>query len=539
MADILFKRGTQADFNGLETYQDGCFYLTTDSHRLYVGLDDEKAYPVNEGIIKVESVSALPELAYGDADYGAFYYAQKENVLCIRKPAGSGSGEDAWWQINANTDIHVESVTVLAVQNEDGSVNISTTYNYNNEGNFEGNFKIVGKNGIKVEKGTGNNEVTITGNAYTLSSDASTEGFKITLTPDAKDLKSSSVTLKLAGMIKDEDGTYHPTDTSIKEFKVEPNPEGEGFVITITDNNNTTSSVEFNPKISVGSGDPKTTVTFGADGIAQLPVYTTTEVDEKLRGLDAMSFKGTVGENGSLEDLPTEGVHSGDTYLVSGHIEGNDTAKKGDMYIATGEEGPDGTITGEITWTYVPSGDDAISTYFGVVDATQHLFNIQDAGGETVASWQLAAGTAVTLTSEDVDSTHRSMKTTIGHADVVHTNSKDDDLEQDLGGEIVIPAVTGVTVNAQGHVVDVKTQKFTIHDSNIQDVSSEMVVIGDGGFNKAATVQTTTAALKSDSVYTTAHSEQFSLKTTNDSITISADPSQKDISLNLVWGNFV
>ena len=35
--NVMFKRGTQSSFNNLSTYQDGCFYLTTDSHRVYMG----------------------------------------------------------------------------------------------------------------------------------------------------------------------------------------------------------------------------------------------------------------------------------------------------------------------------------------------------------------------------------------------------------------------------------------------------------------------------------------------------------------------
>ena len=40
MANVLFKRGTQAELNALITaskIKDGAFYLTTDTHRLYIG----------------------------------------------------------------------------------------------------------------------------------------------------------------------------------------------------------------------------------------------------------------------------------------------------------------------------------------------------------------------------------------------------------------------------------------------------------------------------------------------------------------------
>jgi hypothetical protein len=37
MANVLFKRGLAADLAKITEIQDGAFYLTEDTHRLYVG----------------------------------------------------------------------------------------------------------------------------------------------------------------------------------------------------------------------------------------------------------------------------------------------------------------------------------------------------------------------------------------------------------------------------------------------------------------------------------------------------------------------
>lgn len=76
MAQVLFKRGLQAALP--TTASDGVFYLTTDTHRLYVG-HGTKLVPVNEGVVTVSDINHLP----ASATPGEFFYAAAENVLCV------------------------------------------------------------------------------------------------------------------------------------------------------------------------------------------------------------------------------------------------------------------------------------------------------------------------------------------------------------------------------------------------------------------------------------------------------------------------
>lgn len=113
-AHLGFTSGLQADLNTLITNggaSEGTFYLTTDTHRLYIGREvtaDTQAtgtfttktipIPVNEGIQTVTNLSDLPSAA----NPGEFYYVTGSNILCIY--SGSGSNTSGWVQINANTD---------------------------------------------------------------------------------------------------------------------------------------------------------------------------------------------------------------------------------------------------------------------------------------------------------------------------------------------------------------------------------------------------------------------------------------------------
>lgn len=116
-ANVMFKRGTQSGFNNLSTYQDGCFYLTTDSHRLYIGTGNNKADLVSQSVITYDNWAAIEALsnkssssyAPGLCSEGQFYYAKTENILCTYS-------NGKWIQINPDHnddhDTYVKSVSV-------------------------------------------------------------------------------------------------------------------------------------------------------------------------------------------------------------------------------------------------------------------------------------------------------------------------------------------------------------------------------------------------------------------------------------------
>jgi hypothetical protein len=84
--NVLFLQGTQTALNALMTNggaSEGAFYLTYDTHRLYIGRNDgNKIIPVavNEGVTTVANVDSLPK---SGVNAGEFYYATTENILCV------------------------------------------------------------------------------------------------------------------------------------------------------------------------------------------------------------------------------------------------------------------------------------------------------------------------------------------------------------------------------------------------------------------------------------------------------------------------
>ena len=88
--------------------------------------------------------------------------------------------------------------------------------------------------------------------------------------------------------------------------------------------------------------------------------YTKAAIDDILKGLNAMTYKGSVFGTGATESaLPTTGVHNGDFYIAN---DDSSPYKKGDMIIATGTENANGVLDAPITWVKI-AGTDLNTTY--------------------------------------------------------------------------------------------------------------------------------------------------------------------------------
>ena len=108
VATVGFRMGPEENLTSASfTAQNGIFYLTSDTHRLYIGNSDGSVSPVNQGVI---TVTALPD--YSNAIPGQFYYISTSNVLATY------NGTD-WFQINPDTQ--VESIEHAATAGSAGA----------------------------------------------------------------------------------------------------------------------------------------------------------------------------------------------------------------------------------------------------------------------------------------------------------------------------------------------------------------------------------------------------------------------------------
>lgn len=203
-----------------------------------------------------------------------------------------------------------------------------------------------------------------------------------------------------------------------------------------------------------------------------LPVYTKNEVDDKIRGIDAMVYRGTLDSegNGTYTDAPVSNVQVGDTYKVASAGEyGSITCFTGDLLIASGEEGEDGYITGGVTWTRVPAGDDVDTKY------ELHLKGTSLEMSETPGSRKFTIN--FTNGNDDIVLTGANEQLSIAHKEYTTSATGDtailppDDGVLENGGSFSV--ITGVTAE-NGHVTgyEVTNLQLPYIDSAISKLSA-------------------------------------------------------------------
>lgn len=126
-SNILKYLPESANSPSRENAEEGAFYLTTDSHRLFIGQKAENstaiyAEEISRGVTIVENVSSLPTGGPGGraVQDGDFYYIKKDNILCVYEGPevdenGTVLSAGAWQQINA---------VKTGITNFDTSVNV-------------------------------------------------------------------------------------------------------------------------------------------------------------------------------------------------------------------------------------------------------------------------------------------------------------------------------------------------------------------------------------------------------------------------------
>lgn len=482
---LSFKTGTQAAVDQILAAGSGAvhgaFYLTQDSHRLYVGNEDTSLSPVNEGVTTIANMTALAAITPSGADArkaltGRFYYLSDENILCVY----NGS---SWIRINQNTNDVINTYTYTA----DTTNNlIQGTIRDTGNHQVEARFKVVNGDGVSVSYGTTN--VTINNETYAVPTITINADYEIGVVTENSETKvkltstsggstnDSSFTVapgnytgELASnvTIANDNGTLKiaAKDTKITGVSATNNSTA-GFDITLSDNHNTSGlTTNFQPKITYGN--IPTTVDF-VNGTATLNVYTKGEVDDVMKSLNAMHYVGTFGQlsndpSGASDidydttpgevhvflDAEELDVHIGDTFLVQesraiGPSGNRKTLYKGDLLIARSSDGTEdanGVIDpSKLTFDIVQSTYDTDTKYRFIADddnqgiklVSYNVTSTQTTGallftGGTIASD--ADGTTtndmikVTKSYTDVQGSGKQCNITIKHKDVARTNT--------------------------------------------------------------------------------------------------------------------
>lgn len=557
MANVLFKRGQQATLNaqGFQA-QDGVFYLTQDTNRLYIG-EGTSLKLLNQ---TVQIVASLNELLSTSNNWDAAAKAAHRNDFYYI-PAHQGDHTNThggnilvvwdgteWVQINPDTDTKLDHVAVSAsAQNNVASVTVTADDGTSNQ-NLADTFTITGSGGLQVT-GSGKN-VNLVGETYTLSHSIDSNTNTASITLDATLGTDTSVDLVAGSNISFSTPVGNSNGIKIDAVDSQVNsatlsiPAAGSLAIDVTDTNGGEGqSTLQNVGIAVGAGTGNVgnyyvPITNTANKTAA-NIYTAEEIDSLINGLDGMTFKGTFGTGGTVSVLPTTGVRNGDTYVIisngmtssdipglSGGSLGSDGTRVGDMVIANGTE-TDGFISSGLSWVYVPSGNDAADaySYTAVATAATNTLLLRNQIPTDIARISLTAGTDVDITSTAADG---SLSSTISHATYNAVTPVAD--SNPSTNTATFTAIKGLTLS-NGHVTGITTDTFT---PLTYTLSGATVTEGTRFSASSSTNDITAQIALADNQNGARGTADVKLSSSSITLTRSND----SIVMDLVWGSF-
>lgn len=541
---VKFKLGTQASLNTLKDSQKGwevgTFYLTSDSSRLYIGQADELAL-LNKSVEIYDDLSAL-KAKKTVSTKGDIAYCAKENVLAYYNGT-------TWNQINPDDDTILTALTQVVSSVTEG-VKITTGGTNSDTGKSvtPADVTITGAKGAKVAMAN-NKALTITGDTYTLNvqehADATND---IDLVLDSALQDDSTVHIKggdnvTITKVADNNGIQIASkDTKLNGIILGLNKDGE-LQVGASDTAGTTGLLK---KQKLGYFVDGSYYGIGSDDETKrvdLPVYSKEQVDNLIKKLDGMTYRGTIGTSGStftmdasynvLKGGTAADIHIGDMFLVQGgkltYATGK-TAGIGDLLIATAKDGKSETngvlAIGDVEWTYVPSGDDAQidTTYiFKAEGATDSMTITSSNGGGVVGKIAFAEGDGIVIDSTDNGGkSPTQLSVTIKH-DTYETTPTTDGKSLTNGGTFDV--IDSVTYD-NGHITGINTKTIqTLEykpgpDSATRDDATNTVTV-------AHTLQAGTSLVSDKNAKMVLKSD--TLKLTASGNTVTAD---------LVWGSF-
>ena len=558
MANILFKRGLKANLSAA-TITDGNVYVTTDEGAMYVDVGNSR---VRLGDFKEYSTfSALQALNTNQLDTQALYYITDGNML-IKWTGNPNDSNGGWVQINSQASLtNLIGSVKTSGSAVTGGVSVTQTIRDNTTATVATsnlNFVSADVDKLKITSAmdSGNNYAILTftpediveNAAISVSNDQvnnNTAILTITNNKTGTDASGQSVsttgtssTLSITGdgiSVTEDNGALVLTNLggvdAVRESFDANGVLSVNILLTTGDTIPPSSGYTVTPTITYGESGASSAVF--ASGTAALSVYTQTEVDNKiaaeLKAINAMTYKGSIGNNiGDVSaDLPTSNVHNGDVYKVSENGSfGNGIYTNchiGDMFIAVGTEGNDGVIpSANLTWSYIPSGDDEASQYSLQYDSTNHTIIMQDQDHTSVG---------VITAGNDIVFGGTGSNITLGHNTVTRTNTTGTATTQTSGNDLTFSVVTGITTSSTGHITGVETTSITVTDSSnyLTGVSNTVGTLSGTGSNTQITVSV------ADNV---AGSVTTDIKLHSDSLTFSRDTTNNITNIDFVWGSF-
>lgn len=544
MANVIFKRGLHASLPAADAAQDGVFYLTQDTNRLYVG-QGTKLVELNQSITLVDNLSDLPTSTADDSkavkgsqvQVGQFYYVKaiaagssqtthNGNILAVCSAINGTT--IIWTQINPDTSTDDTYVTGISFgAGEMSTVGSSKQISYqvtltrqikNVSGSTSAASDVVGSlviNQADVGSLVTNTDISV------VSTDIAANGTSTKISASGVGaVANNGVTVNAGDNItlsgSNNSLTIAAKDTWIKATDgIAADANGR---ITITPNAGSavTSGQDLFHKITVSDSigvDGTETTKYNQASLGSFYSKSAidawkAELDGQVKDINAMVYRGTVNK---AADLPSSGVQIGDTYLVSTDF---GSYKKGDLLIANGTEGADGIINGTVTWDKISIDTDTDTKYTFSVDSNKVLVT-PNPGSQTEV---------VEIAGDDVklEAATSGKKITISHKTISGLTNNSSfgpaaNATPDYSETFVVPRIT---VDNYGHITAISDKTITIPASD-----NTTYKISAANVSNVPTITLTPSSGSATSV--SFASSSLAISAANDVITA-----------NLEWGTF-
>lgn len=501
--NVKFLKGSQAEFEKVAgRYKPGAFYLVINDNksaddykkpsRLYYGVDENNCVPVNQGINVVDTTAGLPQ-SFNQNTAGEFYYVKDKNILCINNGKG-------WIQTNTDTVLDTSkknsNVSVNSNPEKPNGVSITNTIADSSGNIITETYDIIGSDYIQIEavpaiddEGVDTVKLSLKGINYQLSSSLNKKTLNVNLKNTDTDAGNFNI---IAGsnvnIAESSAGNYTlSVDKAVNDINVINHATGTGFTASISGpgvegaSNSTTLSADIDPKIALEGKDGSYKF---KDGVLTLPVYSKQDIDNQLRTINAMVFRGGFQvKDGAItyDSSDITEIAEGNTFIYTG---AEDTLwnghylRPGDLIIASGTE-VDGVITGTINWTYVPSADDPVIEVEGAKDESTTGFIIKLGPTKELLEYALKGENGITLETKVIkDSSNNptnSKEVTIKHSNTLTVNTP---VSQSYADEQTITINEPTEIDAQGHVIKSTQKTFTVKNTHQEIANADYTVNG-------------------------------------------------------------
>jgi hypothetical protein len=501
--NVKFLKGSQAEFEKVAgRYKPGAFYLVINDNksaddykkpsRLYYGVDENNCVPVNQGINVVDTTADLPQ-SFNQNTAGEFYYVKDKNILCINNGKG-------WIQTNTDTILDTSkknsNVSVNSNPEKPNGVSITNTIADSSGNIITETYDIIGSDYIQVEaipavgdKGVDTVKLSLKGVNYQLSSSLNKKTLNVKLknadtdagnfniiagsNVNIAETSTGNYTLSVNKAVDSIDVVNHGTGTGFTASISGPGVEGAG--------NGTTLSADIDPEIAL---EGKTGSYKFKDGVLTLPVYSKQDIDNQLRTINAMVFRGGFQvKDGAIayDNSDITEITEGNTFIYTG---AEDTLwnghylRPGDLIIASGKE-VNGVITGTINWTYVPSADDPVTEIEGANDKSTAGFIIKLGSTKKLLDYALNGESGIVLETEVLTDSKgqptNSKVVTIKHSNTLTVNTP---VSQPYADEQTIIINEPTEIDAQGHVIKSTQKTFTVKNTHQEIANADYTVNG-------------------------------------------------------------